>query len=141
MSARPRKAGLGCSPTRPARPGPTTIPIFWAGCCASSWPGRRPPRNAPSKQQFARAGELDGPLSDEVTPDPIVMANDADGIEVRAIAQGVAICDHHDVVMICDRRPHGCIDAEIGCPSFDQKAIWRDLFQSCLQVGPGERIV
>src|ERR1700736_2972507 len=52
-----------------------------------------------------------------MAPDPVVMANDADGIEMRAIAQGVSICDRH------------------------QDALWPDLLQARLKVRSGKGIV
>ena len=70
-----------------------------------------------------------------------MMTNDADCIEVRAIAQRMTIGDHDDVVMICDRRSDRGINAEIGCPSGNQDPIRRDLIEARLQVRSGERIV
>jgi hypothetical protein len=37
------------------------------------------------KQQLVRASELDGPLRDQVAPNPVVMPDDADRVEVGAI--------------------------------------------------------
>jgi hypothetical protein len=36
-----------------------------------------------SRQQFVRSNEPDGPLRDKIAPDPVMMTDDADGIEVR----------------------------------------------------------
>ena len=94
-----------------------------------------------SKQQFVRACEPDGPLRDKIAPDPVVMTNDADGIEVGAIAHRMAVGNDNDVVMMCDRGSDGRIYAEIGCPSGDQDPIRRDLLQARLQVRPGEWII
>src|SRR5260370_17775527 len=58
----------------------------------------------PSQQQFAGVGNLDGPLGDKVAPHPMVMANDADGIEVGAVAQRMAVGNPDNIVMIRDRR-------------------------------------
>ncbi len=94
-----------------------------------------------SRQQFVRTSELDGPLRDEIAPDPVMMTHDADGIEVRAVAHRMAVGNDNDVVMVCDRGSDGRINAEIGCPSGDQDPIRRDLLQARLQVRPGERII
>ena len=94
-----------------------------------------------SRQQFVRTSEPDGPLRDEIAPDPVMMTNDADGIEVWAVAHRVAVGNDNDVVMMRDRGSDGRINAEIGCPSGDQDPIWRDLLQARLQVRSGERIV
>jgi hypothetical protein len=94
-----------------------------------------------SKQQFVRACEPDGPLRDKIAPDPMVMTNDADGIEVGAIAHRMAVGNDNDVVMVGDRGSDGRINAEIGCPSGDQDPIRRDLLQARLQVGAGEWII
>ena len=71
----------------------------------------------------------------------MVMTNDADGIEVGAIAHRMAVGNDNDVVMVCDRGSDGRINAEIGCPSGDQDPIRRDLLQARLQVRPGEWII
>ena len=71
----------------------------------------------------------------------MVMANDADGVEVRAVAQGVAVSDHDNVVVVFNRGSDGGINAEISCPSGNQEPIRRDLFQARLQFRCGERIV
>ena len=94
-----------------------------------------------SKQQFVRSGERDGALRDKMAPDPVMMTNDADGVEVRAVAHRMAVGNDNDVVMVCDRGSDGRINAEIGCPSGDQDPIRRDLLQARLQVRPAERIV
>ena len=94
-----------------------------------------------SKQQFVRTSERDGPLRDKIAPDPMVMTNDADGIEVGAIAYRMAVGNDNDVVMVCDRGSDGCINAEIGCPSGDQEPIRRDLLEARLQVRLGEWII
>jgi hypothetical protein len=94
-----------------------------------------------SKQQFVRTREPDGPLRDKIAPDPVMMTNDADGIEVGAIAHGMAVGNDNDVVMVGDRGSDGRIHAEIGCPSGDQDPIRRDLLQARLQVRPGEWII
>jgi hypothetical protein len=94
-----------------------------------------------SKQQFVRTREPDGPLRDKIAPDPMVMTNDADGIEVGAIAHRMAVGNHNDVVMVGDRGSDGRVNAEIGCPSGDQDPIRRDLLQARLQVRPGEWII
>ena len=96
---------------------------------------------AQSKQQFVRACEPDGPLRDKIAPDPMVMPNDADGIEVGAVAHRMAVGNDNDVVMVGDRGSDGRIYAEISCPSGDQDPIRRDLLQARLQVRPAERIV
>ena len=51
-------------------------------------------------QQFVRAGKLDGLPGDQLAPDPMMMPNNAGGVEVRAVVQRMAIGDHHDVVMM-----------------------------------------
>ena len=94
-----------------------------------------------SKQQFVRTSERDGPLRDKIAPDPMVMTDDADGIEVGAIAHRMAVGNDDDVVMVCDRGSDSRINAEIGCPSGDQEPIRRDLLQARLQVRPGEWII
>jgi hypothetical protein len=81
----------------------------------------------PISEQFVGVGELDRPLRDQIAPNPVVMTNDADGIEVRAVAQGMAVGNHDNVVMVCDRRSHGRIDAQIGRPSRNQEPFRRDL--------------
>jgi hypothetical protein len=70
-----------------------------------------------------------------------MVANDTDGIEVRAVAQGVAVSDHDNVVVVFNRGSDGGINAEISCPSGNQEPIRRDLFQARLQFRCGERIV
>jgi hypothetical protein len=94
-----------------------------------------------SKQQFARTCECDGPLRDQIVPNPVVMANHADGIEVGTVAQGMAVGHHDHVVMVFDRGSDGGIDAEIRCPSGNQQPIRHDFFQPRRQVRPRERIV
>jgi hypothetical protein len=94
-----------------------------------------------SKQQFVRSSEPDGALRDKIAPDPMVMTNDADGIEVGAIAHRMAVGNDNDVMMVCDRGSDGRINAEIGCPSGDQDPIRRDLLQARLQVRLGEWII
>jgi hypothetical protein len=96
---------------------------------------------AQSKQQFVRACEPDGPLRDKIAPDPMVMPNDADGIEVGAVAHRMAVGNDNDVVMVGDRGSDGRIYAEISCQSGDQDPIRRDLLQARLQVRPGEWII
>ena len=80
-----------------------------------------------SRQQFVRTSEPNGPRRDEIAPDPVMMTNDADGIEVRAVAHRMAVGNDNDVVMMRDRGSDGRIDAKIGCPSGDQDPIRRDL--------------
>ena len=94
-----------------------------------------------SKQQFVRSGERDGALRDKTAPDPVMMTDDADGVEVRAVAHRMAVGNDNDVVMVCDRGSDSRINAEISCPSGDQDPIRRDLLQARLQVRPAERIV
>jgi hypothetical protein len=94
-----------------------------------------------SKQQSVRTSERDGPLGDKIVPDPVMMMDDADGIEMGAVAHRMAVGNDNDVVMVCDRGSDGRIDAEISCPSGDQDPIRRDLLQARLQVRPAERIV
>jgi len=94
-----------------------------------------------SKQQFVRTSERDGPLRDKMAPDPVMMTNDADGVEVRAVAHRMAVGNDNNVVMICDRGSDSRINAEISCPSGDQDPIRRDLLQARLQVRPAERII
>jgi hypothetical protein len=94
-----------------------------------------------SKQQFVRSGELDGPLRDKIAPDPVMMTNDADGIEMGAVAHRMAVGNDNDVVMVCDRGSDGRIDAEISRPSGNQDPIRRDLLEARLQVRSAERIV
>ena len=94
-----------------------------------------------SRQQFVRTSELDGPLRDEIAPDPVMMTHDADGIEVGAVAHRMAVGNDNDVVMVCDRGSDGRVHAEIGCPSGDQDPIRRDLIQARLQLRPGEWII
>ena len=94
-----------------------------------------------SKQQFVRSSERDGPLRDKIAPDPVMMTNDADGVEVRAVAHRMAVGNDNNVVMICDRGSDSRINAEISCPSGDQDPIRRDLLEARLQVRPAERIV
>src|SRR5436190_1270937 len=50
----------------------------------------------PLLQQFAGLDDFDGALRDEVAPNPIMMTNDAGGVEMRAIAQGVGVGYGHD---------------------------------------------
>jgi hypothetical protein len=71
----------------------------------------------------------------------MVMANDADCIEVRAIAQRMAVGNHDNIVMIFDRRPDGGINAQIRRPSGNEQPIRSDPFQLQLQVGPRKRII
>ena len=92
-----------------------------------------------SKQQFVRSGERDGALRDKTAPDPVMMTDDADGVEVRAVAHRMAVGNDNDVVMVCDRGSDGRINTEIGCPSGNQDPIRRDLLQARLQVRPAER--
>jgi hypothetical protein len=94
-----------------------------------------------SKQQFVRTREPDGPLRDKIAPDPVMMTNDADGIEVGAVAHRMAVGNDNDVVMVGDRGSDGRVNAEIGCPSGDQDPIRRDLLQARLQVRPSEWII
>ena len=94
-----------------------------------------------SKQQFVRTSERDGPLRDKMAPDPVMMTNDADGVEVRAVAHRMAVGNDNNVVMICDRGSDSRINAEISCPSGDQDPIRRNLLQARLQVRPAERII
>jgi hypothetical protein len=94
-----------------------------------------------SRQQFVRTGEPDGPLRDKIAPDPVMMADDADGVEVGAVAHRMAVGNDNNVVMVGDRGSDGRVNAEIGCPSGDQDPIRRDLLQARLQVRPGEWII
>jgi len=94
-----------------------------------------------SNQQFVCTGELDGAFSDELTPNPVMVTHDADGIEVGTVIQSMAVSNHDDVVMVGNRRPDRRVDAEIGCPSGNQDPVRRNVCQARLQVGPGERIV
>jgi hypothetical protein len=80
-------------------------------------------------KQFVRPGECDRSLRDQVAPNPVMVANDTDGIEVRAVAQGVAVSDHDNVVVVFNRGSDGGINAEISCPSGNQEPIRRDLFR------------
>jgi hypothetical protein len=56
-----------------------------------------------SKQQFVCTGERDGASSDKVAPNPVMVTNDADGVEVGAVIQRMAISNHDDVMMVCHR--------------------------------------
>src|SRR5882762_8857524 len=94
-----------------------------------------------SFQQFAGRDNFDGSWRDEVAPDPIMMTNDAYGIEVRAVVQGVAVGYRHHIVMICDRRSNRGIDAEISCPTGYKNSVWVDFGQAYPQLGPDKRIV
>jgi hypothetical protein len=94
-----------------------------------------------SRQHVVRTCERDGPLRDKIAPDPVMMTNDADGIEVGAVAHRMAVGNDNDVVMVGDGGSDGRIYAEISCPSGDQHPIRRDLLQARLQVRPGEWII
>jgi hypothetical protein len=94
-----------------------------------------------SKQQSVRTSERDGPLGDKIVPDPVMMMDDADGIEMGAVAHRMAVGNDNDVVMVCDRGADGRIDAKVSCPPGDQDPIRRDLLQARLQVRPAERII
>ena len=86
-------------------------------------------------QQLGGGREPDGVWADEIAPDPMVMAPDADSVEVRAVAQSMGIGHHDDVVVVRDRRTHGGIDAQIGGPAGHQHAIRRDPAEARLQLG------
>jgi hypothetical protein len=58
--------------------------------------------NASSKQEFARTGELDRSSSDKIAPNPVVMANDVDCVEVGAVTQSMPVSNYHNVEMVCD---------------------------------------
>src|SRR5262245_60148286 len=92
-------------------------------------------------QQFAGLDDFDGALREEVAPDPIVMTNDAGGVEVRAIAQSVAVRDGYDVVMMCDHRSNCGVDAKISRPAGYKNPVRMDFGQARLQVGPGKRVI
>src|SRR6185295_9688743 len=53
-----------------------------------------------SHQEFVRMREPDRSLRDQIAPDPVVVTNDARGVEVRPIIQGVGVHYHDDIVMV-----------------------------------------
>jgi len=57
-------------------------------------------KQALSEQEFVRTREPDRSLRDQMTPDPVVVTNDARGVEVGPVVQGVRVRYHDDIVMI-----------------------------------------
>ena len=80
-------------------------------------------------------------MRDQIAPNPVVVTDAADRIEVGAVTQRVSIGNHDDMVMVGNRRSDGRIHAEVGGPSGNQDPIRRDLVEARLQVRAGERIV
>src|SRR5262249_53730636 len=99
----------------PAWNGTISLIGFAGKSCAAASEGRRNSANKESSprksfmkpslfQQFVCLDHFDGSLRNEVAPAPIVMTDDARGIEVRAIAQVVTVGHRHDIEMMRDRR-------------------------------------
>src|SRR6478609_8198771 len=65
-----------------------------------------------SNQQFVGLREPDGSLADQIAPDPMMVADDAGRVEVRAVAQRVGVGHHHDLVMVRHGGADGRIDAK-----------------------------
>ena len=92
-------------------------------------------------QQFIRAREPDRSPGNELTPDPIVVMDDARRVEVGTVVQGMGVGDHDDIVMVRNGRSNRRINAEIGCPSRNEDPIGRNLLQAGREAGPGKGIV
>jgi len=69
-----------------------------------------------------------------------MMLDDRDGVEMGPIGRRVSIAGNDDFEVETQRRPDGCVDAEIGGASGDDQPPAAVLLQSVLKIGLVERV-